>query len=356
MNLHAAASLLDEFRNLPARIERPQTFMEIAGYPHYENVCSNFLAFFFDPEGPHGLGSLFLDALTNSVSTAGAEKGFGANVSVEREVVTEAGNRIDILIKWDSSMILIENKIYAAVVNPFNDYAAYLERLKDDNGITYNNKTKVLLTLYPSSEGVEQGFVNLIYADLVNAIRAALGQYISEADMHHLILMLDFLNTLEKLGEGTRMNQEYIKLLAERSDDVEKFLKEVNEVHAELRGKVQELEALLDLDGHQNVVHIPWKPDVSLVHFLQTRVHTDEKSFIGVQTGISPSGWEIQIFSRGRGAPKGPNLEDLLRKLDIMLERDRRYMYPDHFDYNADVSRVALIVWEIVDKISRAVR
>ena len=63
--------LLDEFEGLPGRISRPQTFMEIGGYPHYENVCSNFLAFFFDPEGPHGLSSLFLDALVGrSVSKA----------------------------------------------------------------------------------------------------------------------------------------------------------------------------------------------------------------------------------------------------------------------------------------------
>ena len=51
----AAASLLDKFKDLPDRITRPQTFMEIGGYPHYENVCSNFLAFFLDPAGPHGL-------------------------------------------------------------------------------------------------------------------------------------------------------------------------------------------------------------------------------------------------------------------------------------------------------------
>lgn len=58
-----AAALLDAFGRLKGRTNRPQTFMEIAGYPHYENACSNFLAFFFDPEGPHGLGNLFLHSL-----------------------------------------------------------------------------------------------------------------------------------------------------------------------------------------------------------------------------------------------------------------------------------------------------
>ena len=73
MDTQAAASLLDEFNKVPGRISRPQTFMEIGGYPHYENVCSNFLAFFFDPEGPHGLDSLFLEALAGSVGIEGVE-------------------------------------------------------------------------------------------------------------------------------------------------------------------------------------------------------------------------------------------------------------------------------------------
>ena len=167
---------MDKFGKLPALVERSQTFMEIAGYPHYENVCSNFLAFFFDPEGSHGLGSLFLDALADSVSITGGEEGLGGNVSVEREVSTDKGNRIDILIKSDSYAVLIENKIFAAVANPFKDYAEYLDNLKNENGEAYaeDKKTKILLTLYPSSEGAEWCFVNLTHADFASTIRSAL--------------------------------------------------------------------------------------------------------------------------------------------------------------------------------------
>jgi hypothetical protein len=147
MNVHVAATLLDEFAKLPERIERPQTFMEIGGYPHYENVCSNFLAFFFDPEEPHKLGSLFLDALLDAVSVSEEGEGFGGNVSVEREAGTTNGNRMDVLIKSDTHVVLIENKIFAATVNPFDDYSAYLDLLKDEDGVAYENKVKVLLTL-----------------------------------------------------------------------------------------------------------------------------------------------------------------------------------------------------------------
>jgi hypothetical protein len=100
----------------------------------YFATLIEILAFFFDPEGPHGLSSLFLDALVGAVDVEGVEEGLGGNISVEREVFTGAGNRIDLLIKSDSHAVLIEIKIFAAVSNPFEDYAAYLRSLKNESG------------------------------------------------------------------------------------------------------------------------------------------------------------------------------------------------------------------------------
>lgn len=355
MDPHAAASLLDSLRKLPRRVERPRTFMEIGGYAHSENVCSNLLAFFFDPGAPHGLGSLFLDALLDSSDSAVRETSFGGGVSVAREVITEAGNRIDMLIKADACAVLIENKLLAAVDNPFGDYADYLDRLRDEAGAAYEDKGKILLTLYPSSEGEEHGFVNLTYADFVGVVRASLGNRLSEAEPRYLPLALDFLSTLENFRKGTRMNQEYRELLAERRGDVEELLEGVNEVRVELREKVKALETSVNTDVIPKVTHIPWKPDVSLVHFLQTRIHIDERSFIGVQTGISPGGWEVRIFSRGPRAPKGAQLENLLDKLTVGFESDGRGILCESFDYDQDTSAIAPVVREIAGQISREV-
>ena len=355
MDPHAAASLLDRLRKLPRRVERPRTFMEIGGYARSENVCSNLLAFFFDPGAPHGLGSLFLDALLDSSDSAVRETSFGGGVSVTREVVTEAGNRIDILIKADACAVLIENKLFAAVANPFGDYAGYMDRLKDETGAAYEDKVKILLTLYPSNEGREHRFVNLTYADFVGAVRASLGNRLSEAEPRYLPLALDFLNTLENFGKGTRMNQEYRELLAERRGDVEELLEGVNEVRVELREKVKALETSVNTDVDSKVTHIPWKPDLSLVHFLQTRVRMNERSFIGVQTGVSPGGWEVRIFSRGPGAPKGAELEDLLERLNIGFESDGQGILCRSFDYDQDTSAIAPVVREMAGKISREV-
>src|SRR3954454_21989834 len=101
MSINDFESLLEKIKELRRGAKRLPTFMEIAGYPHYENVCSNILAFFLDPEEQHGLGVLVLDALAH-VGSISTEEGVWSNISVEREIPTEAGNRIDILIESDT--------------------------------------------------------------------------------------------------------------------------------------------------------------------------------------------------------------------------------------------------------------
>jgi hypothetical protein len=354
VDTQAAASLLDEFRRLPDRISRPQTFMEIAGYPHYENICSNFLAFFFDPEGPHGLGNLFLDALVGSIGIENVEAGLGGNVSIEREVFTGAGNRIDILIKSDSHTVLIENKIYAAVDNPFEDYSGYLDRLKNADGEHYKNKIKILLTLYPSGEGSEWCFVNVTHADFAGALRSRLGHHVSEADIRYLTLMLDFLNTLENLGEGTRMNQEFINLLAERSDEVAAFLKGTAEVRAEVKGKARALEERIGLQNHPRVRVILWQPNPNhhLVHLAHCRVRIDEESYAVVEPFVSPRGWRIRIFYRVSSKSQGhQEMRRLLDEKGIPPESED-FIRPERFAYDEELGGVAALVEEELRRLA----
>lgn len=296
-NAAEATILLDEFGNLPERIERPQTFMEIGGYPHYENVCSNFLAFFFDPEEAHGLGSLFLDALCEVTEGDDGEPILGGSISVEREVSTGEGNRIDLLITSDSHVFLIENKIFAGVVNPFKDYASHLES-EEFRGLA---KRKVLLTLTPASEGREWGFVNLTYPAFIDRVRSMLGHHVSDADTRYLVVTLDFLNTLENLQEGSRMNREFIELLNERGDEVERFSAALKAFRDELRKKVRGLQSLVVLETHDNVRQFLYRGDSPLADVLVHDVYVDEKPKIAMDTVIRSWGWEIRFFSRRQG-------------------------------------------------------
>lgn len=349
-----AEKLLDDFRTLPGRIERPRTFIEIAGYPHYENVCSNMLAFFMDPTESHGLGALVLDALANAASIAGIDEGIGGNISVEREVTTEKGNRIDILIESDARVVLIENKIFAdASNNPFDDYAAHLDGMSDGR-----EKHKFLLTISPTSKGGEWEFTNLTYDKFVDQIRSMLGYHVAEADNRYLTLFLDFLNTLENLKEGTRMNQEFLKLLSERDADIQGLLTEVKRFQDELRQKVKHLRDLIDVENYPNVKQGIWRQKPKLFDILHHTISLSENLPIAIETVVCPQGWGIQIFVRQGGDHL--KLKDLLQSLDIPFEEGQSfvnparfaYIHPKRFAYNENLDCIELLLQELIDKLA----
>ena len=64
MNFEESELLLNEVNKIYNKIPiKEKTFMEISGYPYYENVCSNILAFYLNPKEEHKLGSLLINSL-----------------------------------------------------------------------------------------------------------------------------------------------------------------------------------------------------------------------------------------------------------------------------------------------------
>lgn len=322
--------------------------MEIAGYPHYENACSNILAFYMDPEESHGLGTLVLDALMSFGASAETDVAIGGSVSVEREVATDKG-RIDILITSDDHAIVIENKIHAGVSNPLEDYANYLDHAADGR-----LKHKVLLTLHPTSEGSEWGFRNLTHEEFVGQIHALLGLYISGADTRYLTILLDFLNTLENLQRGTRMDQELIKFLADRSDDVQDLLFKVKGFKDELRIKVQELQNLVNVSQYRSIERSElWRTGTLLVDILYHDIRASENLLVTIEAVVTPRGWQFEIWPR-KGNPS--ELRGLLEDLEIQFEErpqhKKCFISPVHFDYNENLDRIGLVLQELIDKVA----
>jgi len=346
--IRAVETLLDEFGKLPGRVERPPTFLEIAGYPHHENVCSNILAFYLDPGQPHGLGTLLLDALWRVGNIVPAGEGIGGNVSVEREVVTAAGNRIDLLIGSDTHAVVIENKIRAGIGNPLADYSAHLDRLAPEG----REKHRFLLTLSPTDEGDRWGFTNLTYPGFVDEIRAMLGHYVSGADTRYLTLLLDFLTTLEHLPKETRMDKRFVGLLSERGDEIETLLGQIKTFKDELRKKVRALGTLVDVDDYENVGQWFYREETSLYDVLVHDISVSADLPVYIDTTIYPSGWEVSVWLRDESGAE-PRLSDLLRRLDITLEDDPEFIH-SRFAYDENLERIAPVVQDLVDRFARA--
>jgi hypothetical protein len=151
--------------------------MEVSGYPHYENVTSNMLAFLFDPDEEHELRDLMLRAFLRMAGHADiAEIG---SVRIVREECTDSGNRIDLLIDAETFTICIENKIFAATNNDLGDYAKHLRRYSANKSVV----VKALLGVKPYDEGqLGAGFRGFTYPQFWRHVRSLLGEYSASAD------------------------------------------------------------------------------------------------------------------------------------------------------------------------------
>lgn len=347
------AELIDAFGEVPSSPERLPTLMEIAGFPHYERVCSNVLAFFLDPSKPHGFGTLFLDALAHVGKIAGQGSAISGDVQVDREARTDAGNFVDILIQSDSHAIVIENKIFAGAANPFSDYDKHL------HGLPQRHKSKFLLTLAPDCGGADYGFQNITHEQFIVEIRGLLGGYVGEADTRYLTYLLDFLNTLDHLQEGMAMNPGLVGFLASNQDKVKSFLEEIEKFRGELRKKVEGLRDLIQVGSFRHVSQWPWRSRGYPLHdVLVHDITFDDDFVVAIDTVVEPNGWEIQIFlrKRRRDIVMQQRLKELLQVQGIPvgagMNKDGRYIHQNRFDYTAGFAEIARVVQSVVDKIA----
>lgn len=102
-------------------IEKDFNIFQVAGFPHYEVVSSRVLEFFFDPNESHGLGTLFLEALsTFLVSGKDVESFINTDWEIERESITSNNNRIDLLLSL-LSVVTSGSSLLQAVSTKDND-------------------------------------------------------------------------------------------------------------------------------------------------------------------------------------------------------------------------------------------
>ena len=166
-NLDRYEELLASFKELAPSIQRDPTILEILGYPYskWENAYSNTLAFFLDPEREHGFGSLFLESLL-SLAKGRMEIQDTQEVEVSREVRTATNNRIDLVIKTETLIVGIENKIHHGLYNDLEDYGRSLEKSADGR----RDVCKILLGLNLPDDTELFGFKAIKYQEYFDEV------------------------------------------------------------------------------------------------------------------------------------------------------------------------------------------
>ncbi|MGV9194053.1 PD-(D/E)XK nuclease family protein [Microbacterium sp. MC2] len=265
------AFLANDFREVrtPAR---PVNIFELSGFPRWETVASRVLAYFLDPrDSRHGLGSIGIDTLlglldglptvgflgrpSSPIDTA-ALRG-SHEWKVETEAVTDDGNRIDILLANDDLdlAIAIENKIDAAISNPFESYARRA-------AASHANVLSIVLAPTRRSLpaiGSEWISGSLTYDEFFEPFVRAVGKA-AGADERSMDLLVQFIeNTSEKeqrvsaRAEADMLDQ-FWAATAGQGDQLGEFFKALARVNKTLRRRAEALDTLirseLDARGH----------------------------------------------------------------------------------------------------------
>jgi hypothetical protein len=222
--------LIDDFNALNIKERNGLTFLEISKCSHLENVWSNILAFYCNPNNEHNLHELILKSI---FETAGNNLTINnlKNIRVRTEYPTGSGNRIDIVVFSDNLIIGIENKIDASLYNDLADYSNTIEGLAKPQKLT-----PFKFVLSKNRISTTNGFINIIYSDLIRNIKKNIGEYTTYSDTKYLIFLFDFIKTIENNINSQNMadNAEVINFFYYNIDKINKLLEYHNKFNFDL--------------------------------------------------------------------------------------------------------------------------
>lgn len=324
--------LLHDFESLPDTLKSKSIF-DIAGYPHYESVCSNILAFYLNPNNEHGLGNLLFSSLLNLAHGNELQQD---NVQINREVSTNKGGRLDIVIETDNQIIGIENKIFHHLNNDLADYSDSIDEWAKPNQLS---SIKIILGIRKEQES--SGFVSVTYEEFWGKVKERLGNYISTSSQKWILYLVDFMSTIEKLnGENMELDKND-QFFIENEERVNVLLNARNAFISKLNTKVREL---LDIIPKPDECERQW------IYAKSCLVHDFKLSgqSIAFDLYISPQGWELQLF--GRNIRSQAYLTDLF-SISPMSDhqatlKDSRYILLKYdLSTELDTIKVELLEW-----------
>ena len=223
----------------PVDVPEPPTLMDIAGFPNWENVYSNILAFFLNAREVHGFGTLFIHAILGAYRCRCPEEWRGEDPnpedveitnSVDREVSTGKG-RIDILVECPNFHLCIENKIWSSLHNDLGDYRKHCEKNSD-------KVLGIVLAPYRIKEPNLQDarFVSITYGDLVEQVRQRMGSYIGPHNTRYQHLLFDFLEQANRFTKTMNDNQrQFLQFWRDNEAEISNIYSNCDQMRGEMK-------------------------------------------------------------------------------------------------------------------------
>ena len=284
-------NLLLDFQSLPRR-RNDRTFMEVAGYSHYENVCSNILAFYLDPLAEHGFEDLVLDAFLRMSGLREGLASAGEPVEVTREYFTASRKRIDLVIEGPDFVIGIENKIYHWIANDLEDYSGTIEEI----GAKKAHREKVVLGLQRADAEMRGGFRSHTYRDLWANVRGLITSRGTDMSSKWGIHLTDFMENIDRLSELPFEIKEIDRFFIEHEDQITRLVEERARFHTRLSQRVSRLRELIDESAETKL--LSKEPQIFYKCCLALDLVLDGGHNVAIDVWLTADGWDLTIFGR----------------------------------------------------------
>lgn len=195
--LYSGLLIDNDFEQLGLIRNKPNIF-ETLGVKSYEIRHSNFLAWLLDPNGNHGLENYFLKRflinifkdVKSQIKVIDIHNLLKQNVIIHRERFY-----IDLLIEFENTIIIIENKINA--VEGFGQLKRYREVVSEN----YSDRKKiecVFLTKDGYESSIPEHYITTSYNDIRIILEDVILYNADNLNQHTKIYISDYIDNLKK--------------------------------------------------------------------------------------------------------------------------------------------------------------
>ena len=340
------------FAYLRARPKRPrQTLLEIAGQSNKEHVWSRLLAHFLDPRKGHGMSPVFLRALTQ---IAGCTDSDEAVETVNKEVLTEQGKFIDVLVTTNKKIIAIENKLYAPAYNDFDEYQRETKNRAKTAG---RRPLLLLLTLYPVDR-TESGFVNVSWGRLHQEITSGSGFLFAEPVEQHTLYLQEFMSMVSNVRNERKVEDIFIQFVLAHKEEIKGLFLDIKFLSAYLSRRSTEFgQSIAEARARQEPAPRQHRePGDQLLAVTYFEFPAANGAVIVIDVVFEPQGVRVETFCRNR-----PRIIEFLPRFEAAgillrnLQNDRRYEWVKSFDRNIDPTNIVTEVQVLIETIKQKV-
>jgi hypothetical protein len=346
---------------VPGISKKEKTIFELSGFPHYENVISNYLRFYANPNENHGFDDLFIKIFIKAYGQKLENNLYFENVGVQREVITEKG-RIDLLIITDSFVIAIENKIFHhAQSNPFGDYKKYLE----DN---YSSLNHICLVLSLKKEIINHsGFKNLTYKFFFSQIKEWLKDNYFKVNNLRGLFFLDIMKSIENLMNNKELPSSVLTYLKNNKDEITKLNEATALFYDVLKMKLVKLNSIIEKSAKVNMFYKSktiWNQDwikqkLESLLLLNLNDKVVGNSEVNVKIRISPEGWSIEFWDLKRISNEIKEILESNSKEGCIQEtsdKKSKFIIFHRFPFDEDENIVFEVLYQIINKLEKKIR